>query len=261
MSTPVTSPGWVPESHDSLKGQWREFFTFLRRPQLPDRAAGITRATLTASLRLLTLDFAMMFVLLSILFVAIAMGLEVPETALADMELTAGLIALVVIGAPLGEEILFRSWLSGRPGHVLAILAIVIGALGIPIIAGLAGVLASSEAGPVMAGGAGLLIGGCLALWALRHFRGHGPMPWFAAIFPVILPLSALAFASVHLFNYEEEVSLLLWLFVLPQFLLALVCAYARVNFGLWSAMLIHALHNGTIMALVLAAESAGLGG
>ncbi len=244
-----------------MTAQWSDFFAFLRRPQLPERASGVSHQSLVATLRMLALDFLLVGLLLVALFIAMALGFEIPETALANMELTAGLIALVVIGAPLGEELVCRSWLSGRPGHVLALLAVAIGALGVPFVAGLAGADVSGEIAGILLAAVGFLVGIGLAILALWYFRNHGPMRWFAMIFPVLLFLSALAFASMHLFNYEEDVSPLLWLLVLPQFILGLICAFARVKFGLWSAMLIHALHNGTVIAVVLAAEGAGLGG
>ena len=263
MSTQVTSPeanrGTQSVLAASTLGQWQRFFAFLRRPSLPERATGIRTESLVATGRLLLLDFALVFVLLSALFAAMAAGFEIPETALADMELTAGLVALVVLAAPLGEELVFRSWLSGRPGHVLAWLAVALGAMAVPFIAGLSGRVDPDDTGLFLTAGLGFLAGLVLAGLALWYFRNRGPMRWFAWAFPVILYFGALAFAGIHLLNYEEEVSPLLWLMVLPQFVLGLVVAYARVQYGLWSAILIHALHNGTIIAFVLAAESAGL--
>lgn len=244
-----------------MKGQWSDFLGFLKRPRLPEKAAGIDSRSLTGTFRMLVLDFVLVGLLLALLFTAMALGLEIPETALADMELTAGLIALVVIGAPLGEELVFRSWLSGRPGHVLAVLAVIVGAMAIPLVAGMTGATNPDDTGIFLFAGLGFMVGLALAGFALWYFRDRGPWRWFAAIFPVILFLSALGFASVHLANYEEEISPLLWLLVLPQFILGLICAYVRVTFGLWSAILVHALHNGTIMAIVVAADGAGLGG
>ena len=49
-------------------------------------------------------------------------GIDVPETALAGMEIGPAIIFAVIVIAPLVEETLFRGWLSGRPGHVLGIL-------------------------------------------------------------------------------------------------------------------------------------------
>lgn len=210
---------------------------------------------------MLGLDFALMAVLLTGFFAAMAMGFELPETALADMELTPGLIALVILGAPLGEELVFRSWLSGRPGHVLAIIIAPLVFLGLVAAFGMNSNVPGDGMGKFGEALPWGVVGGVITAGAILWFmRGRPAMRWFAAVFPVIMPLSALAFASVHLFNYEAEASPLLWLFVLPQFILGLICAYVRVSFGLWATMLTHALHNGTIMAVVLAAGGAGLG-
>jgi membrane protease YdiL (CAAX protease family) len=39
---------------------------------------------------------------------------------------------------------------------------------------------------------------------------------------------------------------------VVPQLIAGLVFGYARVTFGLWSDMLLHMMHNGLLISLVL---------
>ena len=53
-----------------------------------------------------------------------ALGVRLPGHLLEDLELGPALIAFIVVGAPLGEELVFRGWLSGRPGHVGATLVL-----------------------------------------------------------------------------------------------------------------------------------------
>jgi membrane protease YdiL (CAAX protease family) len=43
----------------------------------------------------------------------------------------------------------------------------------------------------------------------------------------------------------------------LPQFFLALILGYLRVNHGLWASMTFHALHNCVFIGLVLVAGGA----
>lgn len=247
MTTPVTSPAALPAMVAPLIEQWTRFFAFLRRPVLPERASGPARQSVAATLRLLLLDLLVTLGVLGFFYLLTLLGVEAPENALADLDITPAIVALIVLGAPFGEEILFRSWLSGRPGHVLALVfggAVVVGA---PLVAGILGLKGKALVMVIGVGGAFALA--ALALW---YWRGRAPWSWFARIFPVLLPLSALLFASVHLFNYEADISPLLWLFVLPQFLAGLIFGYARVNFGLWSSMMLHALHNGTAIAAIL---------
>ena len=68
---------------------------------------------------------------------------------------------------------------------------------------------------------------------------------------------SAIAFAAVHLTNFATAGPAVLPL-VLPQFMLALLLGYLRVTHGLWSAVLLHMLHNGLFISLVLASSSGG---
>lgn len=252
MTTSLTSPEAHGVLAESTRGQWARFGAFLRHPVLPARATGIGSEPLVATMRLLVLDILLTLGVLAFFYVLTLLGVEPPDNVMEDLEFTPAIIALIVLGAPLGEEILFRGWLSGRPGHVLAMVLLGLGLAGIPLAAGLtAGTGADPTAGAV-AGGAAFVIAALLALAALWFFRQRGPWRWFAKVFPVLLPLSALLFASIHLFNYEADISPLLWLFVVPQFVSGLIFGYARVTYGMWSAILLHALHNGTAMVAIL---------
>ncbi len=237
-----------------VTGEWRAFGDFLRRPILPDRAAPGNANALFGTLRMLGLDAIVMGILLSIAFVVISVGFELPETALAGMEITAGLVLAVVVGAPLGEELLFRSWLSGRPGHVLGLIvfALVGGIAAVALSA--AGVNIGGDTDPIAAGGVnmvlGVIIGGLAALLIVFLFRKRDAIGWFQRIFPVFFWLSAIAFASVHLANFEEGGPILLAL-ILPQFILGTILGYVRVNYGLWYSILLHAMHNGIIIGVV----------
>lgn len=246
----ITTSGSTEVVHaTTLRGEWARFGSFLRRPVLPERAPLPSLSNLAATGRLLVLDLIIMLILLAIGSLASASGIELPETALAGMELGPGLILAAVIVAPLGEEIAFRSWLSGRPGHLLALILV----LGGGASAALA-VAGREQAYYLAATGVTLLLA-ALAIFALRR---RGAMGWFTRIFPVVFWISALLFASAHLFNFAEGNLLALAPLVLPQFATGLVLGYVRVNYGLWSSMLIHVLHNSAFIGLVLLANGAG---
>ena len=229
-----------------VRVEWASYLAFLKRPALPDRALPPGKAGLLAWLRMLGLDLAIMLVLVSCAIIALLAGVDLPETALAGVDITMQLAIMVVLVAPVAEEIIFRGWLSGRPGHVLALL--LLGAGG-----AFAATLGISLTGrnAALSVGSGMLAAAVLALLALFFLRGRGAMGWFRAIFPVLFWFSTLAFASIHLLNYEQGSLAILLPLILPQFALGTILGYMRVNYGLWSCILLHATHNGLILGIV----------
>jgi membrane protease YdiL (CAAX protease family) len=236
MTGQVTSP------HSA--GVWRRFGGFLRRPELPDRATGIRAAVLPALGKLLGLDVLLMAVLIALAATAATLGLEMPEHLLDELELTPWLIAFMLVGAPIGEELVFRGWLSGRPGHVGAFLVLVATGLAFVLI----GLINPSRLNVVVP-----IAGVVLAIVVLWRKRGRPPMPFFRRHFGWFYLLSTLAFASVHLTNFTEGTALILLPLTLPQLLLGLILGYARVQFGLWASVLLHMAHNSLFVGLLLA--------
>lgn len=221
-----------------MVGEWRRLWVFLRRPTLA--VAGQSAAPFTVLARIYTLDMIAIACLIGLASVAVAAGVYIPETALAGMEFTLPLILAVVIGAPVFEELAFRGWLSGKPGHVIALLLIGAGAAGFGVIhasAPLIGMLIIAAA----------LIGAAAALITLRH---RGPMEWYARAFPGFFWFATLSFALVHLANFDEGSLAVLLPLVLPQFILGSMLGYVRVHIGLWAAILLHAAHNATAVSL-----------
>jgi membrane protease YdiL (CAAX protease family) len=230
-----------------IRSLWARFFTFVKRPVLPPRSERLSLASLRAVLRLFALDVAAAGVLLAVGYAVMSIGLEMPKTAISGVQMSPALVALVVFGAPAVEEIVFRSWLSGRPGHLLAWLAACCGLL-------LAATLAASPGTGVLVQ-AGLAAAAVLAagafLFVLRHRDAIG---WFAALFPLFYWLSAIGFAAAHLLNFGAGNLAMLLPLVLPQFVLALILGFARVNYGLWASILLHSLHNAAAISLALVA-------
>ncbi|MEP5936826.1 MAG: CPBP family glutamic-type intramembrane protease [Erythrobacter sp.] len=241
MSTETTS--LVPVN--SFPEQWRHFAGFLRRPELPAQTGSFQQG-LKAIFRMLVLDLAIMIMLLSVVLLVVLVGVELPKNAISDLELNLPVILGIVIAAPVLEELAFRGWLSGKPGHVLALAILIVGLGG-------ATVLSIGDNSPAPA--AILSIAAMIAaLAALIFLRKRPPMQWFSRLFPAFFWLSALGFALIHIFNYQEGDWYALLPLVVPQLVLGSVCAYLRVHNGLWSAMLMHALHNGIIVACVMTA-------
>lgn len=225
---------------------WNSYFAFVKRPRLPDRAAEPGRPGLVALLHMLGLDLAFMTVLVSLAGLALVAGVELPETALAGLEIDLQLALTVVLVAPLAEEILFRSWLSGRPGHLVALLVMALGVMA-------AAVALVNRGGALYLATVAITL--VLVLAALILLRKRLAMAWFQSIFPLLFWLSTIAFASIHLLNYEQGNLAILLPLVLPQFVLGTILAYMRVHYGLWSGVLLHAAHNGLILGTVVLAE------
>lgn len=228
---------------------WRDFFAFLKSPVLPKRAAGIGMAGLGAITRLFPLDLLLMTLLIAGFAGLTALGLELPEHALEGLELGPALIVFILVAAPIGEEVVFRGWLSGRPGHLFALLALAAGG-------GLAVLAARASTGPAASlatlGFATLAL--AAALLALWFGRRRVAWPWFQRHFGWFYFASALAFAGIHLANFTEGAAAILLPLTLPQFVLGLILGYIRVHHGLWASVLFHALHNGVFIGLLVAA-------
>ena len=69
-----------------------------------------------------------------------------------------------------------------------------------------------------------------------------------------IFYISALIFALVHLFNFEDinEILLFLPILIAPQFIVGLLAGYLRVKFGLLWGFFLHGLHNLILLSLGL---------
>jgi hypothetical protein len=91
-----------------------------------------------------------------------------------------------------------------------------------------------------------------VAIGLLFWLRRHPPFPWFSRHFAWFYAASALLFASAHLANYTQGASLVLLLLVIPQLIAGLILGYARITYGLWSDILLHMLHNGLLIGLLV---------
>lgn len=228
------------------RAEWKNYLAFVKRPLLPERAAPIGTTGLLALGRMLVLDLAIMLVLVSAAIAALVVGVDLPETALAGLDIDLQLALMVVVMAPIGEEIVFRGWLSGRPSVIWSTAILLVGLLGMQWVVTHAQTFEQLDPIFWIA-----VLSVATAAAAIYLLRKRPPYRWFRAIFPLLFWLSTLGFASIHLLNYEEGSLAILLPLVLPQFLLGTILAYLRVNYGLWSCILLHAVHNGLILGIV----------
>jgi membrane protease YdiL (CAAX protease family) len=242
-TSPVTGPGTVSAVARWTPAEWRTFAAFLRRPALPTRVTGLRPAALGATLRLFALDLVLMALLIGLAALATAFGFRFPENAIDQLNLSPMWLGIIVVGAPLAEELAFRGWLSGRPGHVTALIALLVG-IAIPIVSG-------PQAHPILVLGS-MAIAVIVAIGLLFWLRKRPPFRFFSRHFAWFYAASALLFASAHLANYTVDASPILLLLVVPQLIAGLIFGYARVTYGLWSDMLLHMLHNGLLISLVV---------
>ncbi|MEM6858909.1 MAG: CPBP family glutamic-type intramembrane protease [Pseudomonadota bacterium] len=235
----------------TMLGEWGRFGGFLKRPYLPD-ARGRELGKLRAVGRMLALDMIVMVVLLTLIGAASAFGFELPDNVNNELGLTFGAIVLVVVIAPVLEELIFRSWLTGRPAVMAAVAVSVIGFGAVPY--------GFSQMDPEQSIPLLLAVGPLVAMVAAplsAYLLLSRPMPrWFIAGFPVFYWLSCAGFALVHLANYTEGSLVFLLPLVLPQLALGTMLGYLRVHYGLAPAIALHASHNALLFWLAILGKS-----
>ncbi len=230
----------------TLRGEWSRVIAFLRRPTL--NVSEQSAAPFKVLGRIYLLDMLAMLVLVICASIAVAAGVYLPRTALAEIEFTWMIVLAVIVGAPVFEELAFRSWLSGKPGHVIALLSVGAGATGFAAI---------HMSAPII--GALVMIAAVVgAIAAIITLANRPPMAFFERYFPAFFWLSTLAFALVHIFNFQEGSLAVLLPLVLPQFMLGGLLGYIRVRVGLWAAIVLHAAHNATALGISALAGEMG---
>jgi len=226
-----------------VPGEWRAFASFLAGPELPERMTGIRFAALGRTLQLFGLDLLLMALLVGIAELALLLGFRIPENAVDKLALNPQNLAIIVLFAPILEELVVRSWVSGRPGHVAAWATLLIG-FAVLAVSGM-------QAHPILLLG-DLLIVAVVASGLLFWLRGRPPFAFFKRHFAWFYFASALIFAGAHLLNYGQGWSLSTLPLLLPQLLAGLIFGYTRVTKGIWSDMLLHMMHNGLLISLVV---------
>ncbi|MEL6540828.1 MAG: CPBP family glutamic-type intramembrane protease [Pseudomonadota bacterium] len=238
----------------SVTSEWRRYAGFLKRPALPEMGAKGTGVR--AVLRLLILDMGFMVLFIGIVGALTAMGFEVPANV--NNSLEPGLVTYLMVALliPIAEELIFRSWLNGRPAIIAAVILAVAG-LGLVVTGGTLAETTSYGNILTIVGVALAVIGAPLIAALLLKRPAFGV---FERQFALFYWFSVISFALVHLANYTEGSLIILLPFVLPQFVLGTMLGYLRVHYGLIAAIALHALHNGLLFGLVMFGASASGG-
>lgn len=202
---------------DFINKQLLQFLSFLKNPK-----DEVPLPTTIASKFKIVLSFFLLEIPVMLVLILIIGGLENAklintdnhsiETLLKTVPTTA-LFFLVIIIAPLFEELIFRLYLRYETN---------------------------------------LLIGASIRFSYLFFDREkaaqfdlamNSKWSWF---YPKIFYFSALLFGLVHLVNFEITPAILLLspIIVAPQIVLGLVIGYLRVRHGFWTGFMMHAFHN-----------------
>ncbi len=206
MSGQVSTPDETGTGVSMIPREWQRFAAFLRSPSLPERAAPFSVGSARAVGWMFSLDLLLMTAIIGAAILIFSFGYELPSNKLSDLELGLPIVLTIVVAAPLFEEIGFRGWLSGRPAHVWPL--VIVGA------AVLAAFLAGQGQPFVIAGL--ILVAVAAATFAAWQLRGRVPLGFFARYFGWFYLFSTLAFAAVHLTNYDDANPAFL-LLVIPQ--------------------------------------------
>jgi membrane protease YdiL (CAAX protease family) len=218
-----------------------DFRSFLAAPRLivPGRFDWRTWAVMTGS-------YLVGLVVIGACLVVWQRAMQVPPPDSFSRYPLPVLIPAVVLAAPIGEEALFRGWLTGRP-RALWLLA-----MGVPAALLLVAVSLHWHDQIAALGIVALAIA-ALVGWIVLHRRTKPPR-WFARSFGVWFTLSVLVFGLAHMSNYPR-LSWALMPMVLPQIWAGLVFGYLRMRHGLLASMLAHGC--GNALALTVALVSA----
>jgi membrane protease YdiL (CAAX protease family) len=220
----------------------RDFAAYIGRPRLITPSGLGAPGAWRAVLALLGFHLLVLLVLLSPVLGLwqAAMGLPAPEAFGAVSKVW--LVPLVVVIAPLGEEFMFRGWLTGRVRALWL--------LGCALVAGVLLAMVNYHVAEIPAS-LGVVAMGLIAPGGWWWLRRRGVAAWFEAAFPALVWLSIVIFGLSHLSNYPRFSWALLPM-VLPQVWTGIVLSFARMRFGLIAAMLIHAAANATAISLAL---------
>lgn len=229
----------VPES---ARATLREFADFVRRPRAiaPSglRAPGAFRRWGVLTGVMIAVMVGLMLPLLHLWQTAFAL----PTPDVFGQLPTNVLIPVVILVAPVLEELLFRGWLSGRVRALwLLACALAFGGLLYGSVAGLS---------PLAAGASllGLVLAAPIGWFVLRK---RGTPRWFAAAFPAAFYLTTAIFSLVHIGNYPSFSALALPL-ILPQLWAGLVLGFVRMRIGLPASILAHMAANSASLAIAL---------
>ena len=215
-----------------------DFLRFLWRPTFAAQPMAWGRVAALVLLLVLLLNLSVSSLLLVLLETADERGGFLPELAELPPLRLRDMIGPVLL-APVLEELVFRSWLSGR---VAALRFAVYGFAAVGIF--LANFIFMDGVRSWLAFAGLAVVFGGLVHWGMTRQRDTAVPAWFAARFHWIVWASTALFGLLHMGNHGELTNPLGVVIVLPQVVGGLLLAYTRTRIGLAAAMLQHSLFN-----------------
>ena len=183
------------------------------------------------------------------------LGAELEKLALAEQ------LFVVALYAPLAEELMFRLALTARPRWGVLAAACALGVLNFVGSRGPAAAIFAVVALASVALWAQALVAGRAGVHAASepqsHAWGDSVACWWAAHPRWPVWCSVAAFGLVHLANYDVAWTAVTVavapLVVSPQMWLGLMFTIARVRYGWWAGLVLHACHNLTVWSVASA--------
>lgn len=227
---------------------------YLRAPRYLARRQRLDPVSLRHIVQLLFLTLSLILVMSGIIggLISSVEG-ELPDNAVDALARTSPAMFLFIgiMVAPIWEEIAFRSWLGGPRACLL----------GLPLLAGVAALLAGANAGLDQVVTMGMAAGLAVMVLALsRQYNSRSPQAQDesrSVLFPAAFYGSVIIFGLMHLSNYDGGISSwVMVLTILPQILVGMVLGYVRMRFGLIAAILFHAAYNATFIGLIFVTQS-----
>jgi len=220
----------------------RDFASYLTRPRLVSPSGIGAPGAWRRLLEVLALHLAVLLLVISPLLGLYQTGMHLPAPEAFGTVSKVWLVPLVVLIAPVGEELAFRGWLTGR---VRALWLLACGFVTAGLLA-----MVNYKVAEVPASFAVLAMGlvAPIGWWRLRR---RGVLLGFERAFPVLVWLSIAIFGLSHLSNYPRFTWALVPM-VLPQLWAGLILTYTRMRIGIYAAMLIHAAANAAAISLAL---------
>ena len=229
----------------------KDMFTYLRRPVMQRQRRRFTPDALFDLIKLLGFAFLMLIfagMVMGLVFQVAGVTLPEPSDDFTKMMNRANFVFLAAIVAPLLEETLFRSWLGGRWGILIAGPLLLVAAALIVISGSDAVDLNIKLFAAITVIGAASLY---LSRYAAIRKRPAVLEGAVRTVFPYAFWGSCLAFGLMHLANYDTgDMGLLLPLAVLPQFLVGVILGFVRMRFGLLCAMVFHGAYNISVLTI-----------
>lgn len=231
------------ESHSRL----RELVDFVLRPSLEVRFDESANSRLKD-----TFCFYLLGFFLSLLAALFASMLNVDNEMLDDLrsnQSSVYIFFIAVIFAPLSEECMFRLWLKFSSLKFTFSLLLILGAVGFKLSkSGFPDFQGADYAIPLV-----VMVVLLLVYFTLERMKASIEKFWIKN-FRWLYYSSVLLFGAVHISNFSfAEIDLWVWpILILPQLISGFFYGYVRVKHGFVYGVLMHFLHNLSLIFLVI---------